>query len=171
MRAPEVCFVRDVTQQVHRIGNQLNTSPSAGNVQQRLSSFLRSSISRQDFVLKLQTVFHFKCQLLEKKVCINLKGCAALLETTCDLYLVERSALTASTVCASDITSIPDDGGSNKVRNIAYRLNLQPANSLRSLLSVYRFFVFALTLRICNIYAVQQDTQSFLMIEFIYHVC
>ena len=23
----------------------------------------------------------------------------------------------------------------------------------------------------CNIYAVQQDTQSFLMIEFIHHIC
>jgi hypothetical protein len=84
LRAPEVCRVRDVTQELHRIGNQLNTSPRAGNVQQRLSSFLQSSINRQDFVLKFQTVFHFKCQLLEKKVCINLQRFETLTDTTCD---------------------------------------------------------------------------------------
>jgi len=70
LRAPEACRVCDVTQELHRIGNQLNNSLRAGNVKQRLSSFLQSLISRQDFVLKFQTVFHFKCQLLEKKVCM-----------------------------------------------------------------------------------------------------
>ena len=33
LRAPEACCVRDVTQELHRIGNQLNNSPRAGNVQ------------------------------------------------------------------------------------------------------------------------------------------
>jgi hypothetical protein len=137
----EVCCVRDVIQELHRIGNQLNSSPRAGNVQQRLSSFLQSSISRQDFVLKFQTVFHFKCQLLEKKVCINLQRLGTLTNTTCDLCLVVLSAMTASTVCASDIISILDDGVNNKVRNIGNWLHLQAANSLRSLLSVYHFFL------------------------------
>jgi hypothetical protein len=138
----EVCCVRDVTQELHRIGNQLNTSPRAGNVQQRLSSFLQSSISRQDFVLKFQTVFHFKCQLPEKKVCINLQRFETLTDITCDLCFVGRSPMITSTVCASDIISIPDGGGNNKVRNIGNWLHLQAANSLRSLLSVYPFFVF-----------------------------
>jgi hypothetical protein len=102
LRAPEVCCVRDVTQELHRIGNQLNTSPRAGNVQHRLSSFLQSSISRQDFVLKFQTVFHFKCQLLEKKVCINLQRFETLTDTTCDLCIAVLSAVTTSIVCASD---------------------------------------------------------------------
>jgi len=102
LRAPEACCVRDVTQELHHIGNQLNNSLRAGNVQQRLSSFLQSSISRQDFVLKFQTVFHFKCQLLEKKVCIPLQRFETLMDIMCDLCLVGRSSLSASTVCASD---------------------------------------------------------------------